>query len=234
MNKYLLLLAAIAAAVSIGHAQAIKTLSVDFNRVEQKSDAGKEYSEGTVYFKFPDYVSICLHTPIKQNLYYHGSKLDIWYPDSSKAIGITAKIPITVPFFSAFVSAITDDFGLSLLKYKVESTTVNNDTVISVWSAPKQVIKYLPKVTLKQFKNCLVSATTIYPKEKIIYAIFSNHVKIGRNFYPLTLTQRTTENAVLTAEETVNYSNLQININLDDTIFNPQIPKNCYIKHFNW
>ena len=213
--------------------QSSQTIQVQFER--QYNEKGvKEIVKGNIYYRAPGGVTVVVNSPVKQWMIFAGKQLTIYYPDDKQAFQFNAQIPISLPFFEAFIGVVKTDYGLTDIGYVLSTHKTRGDTLFTYWSPPKKTSKTLGEFTLA------------YVSDKIVYAelkrrdgttasrsFYKNHIHYGVTYFPLEIytIRYTKKDSIL---EKVVYTNPQFDKPLPIEVMNFKIPTNVKIEEINW
>jgi len=224
------LLLALLMTVSAG----LQTLSLDFQRVTEETGKPKEVVSGHLYFQQPYWMYVNVTSPVHQIMLSEKRQLLIYYPDDKKAFRIRTKKDNPPIFVQGLLASLKEDYGLEEMGYTLTAHKTSGDTLVTIWSPPKDKAKVLGKFVLKIVDNRLVEASTqsANGKTKTI-STYRQYVKIGRFFLPQLITT-TTDDPWHRKKEVLSYKNIRLNISIPDSLLKFALPKTIPVKDLQW
>ncbi|MEM2175364.1 MAG: hypothetical protein QXI58_07070 [Candidatus Micrarchaeia archaeon] len=214
--------------------QSFKNITAEFTRTITKKEIVEEFVKGRIYYQAPQRIILKVIKPVNQWIVLEDTIMLIYYPNEQKAFRFHSKNPFSLPFFQAFVSVVTDDFGLPKVGFSLTKSEIKGDTLLTYWEPPKQIKKILGNTIIGLTKNKLLFVEIRDTKgRKLAKTTYSNHFQYGKNFFPLEITSVVYEKDSFTIEKVV-YTNPQFNVPLPKEVVNFKIPDNIEIKEIEW
>ena len=212
--------------------QIVKTISLEFTR-STKNRTQVDTASGEIYYDGHKTI-LRISKPISQWMVLEGNKMLLYYPEEQRALEFISQNPARLPFFQGFVGAMQEDFGLSELGFKLEKSSVHEDTLFVYWSPPKNTQKYIGPTILALKDNKIVYAKIKdNGGETITMTSFRNHFKHGGTYFPLHVTsvQHTESDTII---EEIIYSNPVFDEPIPEYVANFKIPANIKIEKISW
>ena len=214
-------------------AQNIHSVQVEFTR-SVKSDNEVEITEGTIYFKVPQKITVKISTPLNQWMQIEGTQTLIYYPDREVAFALESETTVVLPFFLGFLNATLEDFGLTKVGYHFVDSKLLGDTLIARWEPPEEVKEFLGTTYTGFARDRLVFVENTNPEGSSgSRAEYSNHFKYRGMYFPLEIkvTNLSEEGSFV---ENIVFKNPQFNEDLPPEAFNLNIPVDIEIRKGVW
>ena len=199
-----------------------------------REEHNSEYIEGTLYFHADHGIVIEVTIPVHQWLISQNKSLVIYYPDDKYAFIIPMQRAMTFSFFQAFMGSMSEDFGLTQLGYSLHHNTVQQDTLITDWMPPEQLVSDAGMFTLKNLGDRIIQAELQDTAGNVISSsYFSDHVQHKTYYFPCDIkTYRYTD--ADTSFEHIVFMKPQFNMNIPDSIVNFKLPPDVEIQQEEW
>jgi len=218
---------------SIPLPQSSQTIQVQFERQYIEKDI-KEIVKGTLYYQAPEKVTAVIKYPVNQWMLFDDKQLTIYYPDDKQAFQFNSQLPISLPFFEAFIGVVKTDYGLTDIGYALSDHEKRGDTLFAYWSPPKKASKKLGQFTLAYVSDKIVYAELKEINGAIISkSFYKNHIHYGATHFPLEIytIRYTKKDSIL---EEVVYTNPQFDKPLPSEVVTFKIPANIKIEEIDW
>ncbi|UCC11190.1 MAG: hypothetical protein JSW02_07475 [candidate division WOR-3 bacterium] len=223
----------ITALCSICSAQDIHSVQTVFTKTTNENSR-IEHIEGTLYFEIDHGVVIRVTAPVSQWLVSQKNSLLIYYPDDKYAFRLPTQRAMIFSFFQAFMGAMIEDFGLTQFGYSLTNNTIQNDTLITVWSPPQHAESEVGNFTLKYLGDKIVEAELRNANGSVISSShFSDHMQYKSFYFPCnTETFRYTDTDTV-IEHTV-FLGPQFNVTIPDSILHFRLPDDVEVQQEKW
>jgi len=212
----------------------LQTLSLDFQRITEETGKPKEVVSGHLYFQQPFWMYVDVVSPVHQIMLSEKRQLLIYYPKEKNAFRIRTKKDNPPIFVQGLLASLKEDYGLEKMGYKLTAHKTLEDTLVTIWSPPKDKAKVLGQFVLKIANNRLVEASTqsANGKTKTI-STYRQYVKIGRFSLPQVITT-ITDDSWHRKKEVLSYRNIRLNISIPDSLLKFTLPKTIPVKELKW
>jgi len=179
-------------------------------------------------------MAIQVTTPVCQWLVSQKNSLLIYYPDDKYAILIPMPRAMTFSFFQVFMGAMSEDFGLTQFGYSLKNNTVQNDTLITVWTPPQRATPEVGDFTLKYLGDKIVQAELQNSTGTIVsVSHLSDHVQYKTYLFPCDIrTYRYTD--IDTTFEHIVFIDPQFNVIIPDSILHFRLPDDVEVQQEEW
>ena len=220
--------------VLISISTGLQTLSLDFQRVTEETGRPKEVITGHLYFQQPFWMYVNVTAPVHQIMLSEKRQLLIYYPEDKKAFRIRTKKDNPPIFVQGLLASLKEDYGLEEMGYKLTDHKTSGDTLVTIWSPPRDKAKVLGNFILKIVDNRLVEARTASANAKTkTVSYYSQYAKIGRFWLPLKIVTRTGD-VWHEKKEVLIYKDVQLNVSVPDSLLRFSIPKHVPVKDVKW
>jgi len=214
-------------------ARAAETMSARFAREFTRGDVTEEVL-GSLYCQLPDRVTLRVTSPVNQWMVFERNLTTIFYPERNTAFRITSQFSPYPPFVQSLAAAQEADYGLGQLGYRPTEYEVRGDTLISLWSPPRQLIRVLGETLLKIHEDKIVYVESRAAGGKVVRRSLNTAHEFHRGtHFPMEIltTEYFKEDSTL---EKVSFSDLAIDSVLPEEVTSFSIPADATVKDVEW
>ncbi len=206
------------------------SLSVGF---ERKVKEGEEVdcSSGLIYFTGDKTIARVL-SPHHQWMVVEGRSLVIYYPERKLAFRIKSRTAVNLPFFSAFLSSLREDFGLKDSKFEKVKEYLKDGLRVAVWKPSRTISPYLSKVEISFRQGKMVRVEVFSGQGELISLTeFSDYREVeGLNFPMRIRIERPLKKKV----EEILFRDLQLNPSLPAEVVNFRLGEDVEVREVEW
>lgn len=208
------------------------TLYGRFSRTFERNN-NAETIKGEFYYSASGRIMVEVSSPLHQIMIIEANITTIYYPESKKAFRLESANPVILPLVPGLMAAIRSDYGLAEIGFKLLNQQMHGDTVICLWSHPKERDK------IGDFKIAQVNDRLAYTFHESPDSLnrsktmFSNYIAVSGIFFP---TDIFSEIHSLTgnSKERVTLSELKMDAEIPPHITNFRIPEDVIVEKKKW
>ncbi len=200
---------------------------------ERKVKEGNEVdcSSGWIYFTGSRTIAQVL-SPHHQWMVIEGKTLVIYYPERKLAFKIKSRTSVNLPFFSAFLSSLREDFGLKDNKFEKVNEYLKNGLKVAVWKPSKAISSYLSKVEISFRQGKMVRVEVFNGQGELVsLSEFSDYREIEGLPFPMRIKIK---RPLKKKEEEIVFSHLELNPELPAEVVNFRIGEDVEVREVEW
>ena len=218
------------------HAAPLKTLSLDFTR-ELTENNKTETTTGTLHYDVKAArVVVEVTEPLKQIMVVQEKVLEIYYPVANQAFRFIARGRIPLLFVESIIQSTQAEYGLTAIGYSLDRHEIMDNVLYTYWGPPEKAKNKLGSVILGSRDGKLISAEIKTLNDKLaVKSLYQNHTKLGDSHIPMKVISSLygPKSEVLEYERVI-YSNIQLNVQPPNPLFQFEIPKSAAVKEVKW
>ncbi|GEM_PF-5441323 len=194
-----------------------------------------EKTEGDIFYTAPNTIHVVTESPVRQHTIIQDLSMTFFYPAENKTIVITSEKPFDLPFIPAFLLGMQKDFGLSVLKFQIESYSMNKETLSTVWKRKGEKSSLLDHAYLKTVSGHVVSARVQDTLKNIWSKMeFDGFVKTPTGSWMASKLSMDKNGTKERYHEEITLSDVKFNVSFPDSIRSFRIPPNAKIEKIEW
>lgn len=194
--------------------------------------AEEETVKGRIYY-YQGKTSVQIFSPVTQWMFLKGNELLIYYPDRKLAFKIKSVSVMQIPFFSAFLYSVMEDFGLREKGFVLMKEEVKDNARISLWKKEKRgVLPLLKFVKLYFKKGKMIRVELLGDSGEIISSmLFSRHRQFFGLYFPLKIVIFRHRQE---GKEEVVFEQPLFNAKIPEKVVNFRLPEGVKVDEIHW
>ncbi len=203
------------------------TLKVDFIRHTEE-----ETVKGRIYY-YQGKTSVQIFSPLTQWMFLKENELLIYYPNRKLAFKIKSASVMQIPFFSAFLYSVMEDFGLREKGFVLAKEEEGEEGRISLWKKEKEgVLPQLKFVKLYFKGGKMIRVELLGDSEEIISRMFfSKHREFFGLYFPLKIVIFRCRHK---GKEEVLFEKPLFNAKIPEEVVNFRLPEGVKVDEIRW
>ena len=206
------------------------SLKVAFERTV-KEEGEIEQAKGWIYFTGERTLAEIV-SPHHQWMLVEGKSLVIYYPERKLAFKIISRTSVSLPFFSAFLASLREDFGLKDNKFEKAGEQLREGFKVAIWKPSRSISPYLSRVEIF-FRDGKMRRVEVYSGQNELISLteFENYQQVEGLAFPMRITIKRPEKK---KEEVIIFSKLELNPVLPSHITGFKIPDDAQVREVEW
>lgn len=208
------------------------TLYGRFSRTFERNN-NVETIKGEFYYSASGRILVEVSSPLHQIMIIEANITTIYYPESKRAFRLESANPVILPLVPGLMAAIQSDYGLADIGFKLSSQQMRGDTLVCLWSHPKERDK------IGDFKIAQVNDRLAYTFHESPDSLtrskttFSNYIAVGDIFFPTDIFSEI-HSPIDNSKERVTLSELEMDVEIPPHISNFRIPEDVTVEKKKW